>query len=132
MTVRPLLRTVLLRTALATGLVLGVAGCGGGGSQAAPATHRHATDVSAAHSAAASHPSSDTSGMDDSGDMSGMDMSSGSASAAKQPSTHGFRLNVPLARPEFVLTDTRGHRYDFGARTRGRATLLYFGYTNCP
>jgi protein SCO1/2 len=44
---------------------------------------------------------------------------------------HGFRLNVPLPRPQFVLTDTEGRRYDFHARTKGRATLLYFGYTNC-
>jgi protein SCO1 len=46
--------------------------------------------------------------------------------------TRGFRLNVPLPRARFVLTDTSGDRYDFAARTRGRATLLYFGYTHCP
>ncbi|MEN3356579.1 MAG: hypothetical protein V7637_561 [Mycobacteriales bacterium] len=44
----------------------------------------------------------------------------------------GFRLNVPLPRARFALTDTTGARYDFTARTRGRATLLYFGYTHCP
>jgi len=31
-----------------------------------------------------------------------------------------------------VLTDTAGHAFDFHARTQGRLTLLYFGYTNCP
>jgi protein SCO1/2 len=36
------------------------------------------------------------------------------------------------ARPEFVLTDTTGSRYDFQAETRGRPTFVYFGYTHCP
>jgi protein SCO1/2 len=57
------------------------------------------------------------------------------APAAGSPAgnnTHGFQLNVPLPRARFVLTDTTGARYDFGSRTQGRATLLYFGYTNCP
>jgi protein SCO1/2 len=28
--------------------------------------------------------------------------------------------------------DTAGRRFDFAARTRGRPTLLFFGYTHCP
>jgi protein SCO1/2 len=51
---------------------------------------------------------------------------------AAQRGDHGFRLNVPLPRAGFALTDTSGRRYDFAANTRGRVTLLYFGYTNCP
>lgn len=36
------------------------------------------------------------------------------------------------SRPEFVLRDTGGARFDFGAKTRGRPTYVYFGYTHCP
>jgi protein SCO1/2 len=44
----------------------------------------------------------------------------------------GLALDPPQPRPTFTLTDTGGHRYDFAARTRGRPTFLFFGYTNCP
>ena len=37
-----------------------------------------------------------------------------------------------MTRPSFTLTDTSGRPYEFAAATRGRATLLFFGYTNCP
>jgi protein SCO1/2 len=48
------------------------------------------------------------------------------------PAYHGVEpAPVPL-RPEFVLRDTAGNRYDFGAQTRGRPTFVYFGYTHCP
>lgn len=45
---------------------------------------------------------------------------------------HGVLLTPPQAKPDFVLTDTQGRLFDFRAETRGVATLLYFGYTNCP
>jgi protein SCO1 len=35
-------------------------------------------------------------------------------------------------RPSFTLTDTSGRPFSFAARTRGRLTYLYFGYTHCP
>jgi protein SCO1/2 len=44
----------------------------------------------------------------------------------------GFGLVPPRPRPAFTLTDTAGHPYSFSARTHGRTTMLYFGYTNCP
>ncbi len=37
-----------------------------------------------------------------------------------------------LARPDFTLTATDGQAYPFRARTAGRLTFLYFGYTSCP
>ncbi len=40
--------------------------------------------------------------------------------------------NPSFHKPEFVLTDDNGHRYDFDQQTKGRLTLLYFGYTHCP
>ena len=45
---------------------------------------------------------------------------------------HGAVAETPGTRPEFTLVDTGGASYDFGAATRGRLTLLYAGYTNCP
>ncbi len=50
---------------------------------------------------------------------------------------HGVEPDVAAGqsgptRPSFVLRDTAGNRYDFAAQTRGRPTLLYFGYTSCP
>jgi hypothetical protein len=46
---------------------------------------------------------------------------------------HGAQPDDPATpRASFVLTDTDGAAYDFAARTAGRPTLLYFGYTSCP
>lgn len=45
---------------------------------------------------------------------------------------HGVEPDPVPVRPSFVLRTTSGERYDFRARTAGRPTLLYFGYTNCP
>ncbi|HEX5493715.1 MAG TPA: SCO family protein [Mycobacteriales bacterium] len=44
----------------------------------------------------------------------------------------GAQLATPTRRPSFTLTDTAGRSYDFNARTAGRPTFLYFGYTHCP
>jgi protein SCO1 len=35
-------------------------------------------------------------------------------------------------KPDFSLTDNHGGTFDFVQGTRGRVTLLYFGYTHCP
>jgi protein SCO1/2 len=45
---------------------------------------------------------------------------------------HGVEPDPQPSRPEFVLTDTSGRPFDFQARTKGRPTFLYFGYTHCP
>lgn len=45
---------------------------------------------------------------------------------------HGVIDSVIKTRPEFLLTDTQGRAFDFTAKTGGKPTLLYFGYTNCP
>lgn len=69
--------------------------------------------------------------------------SSGSPSPAPKPSALndqvnntgpylGEPANPPTPRPTFTLTDTHGKPYNFGQRTSGRTTLLYFGYTRCP
>ncbi|MEU8993469.1 SCO family protein [Streptomyces caniferus] len=41
-------------------------------------------------------------------------------------------LDSPLEKPDLVLTDTSGKKYDLLEKTKGHPTLIYFGYTNCP
>jgi len=62
--------------------------------------------------------------------------SGGSHKAATQPVDnvllHGAKPTTSQPRPSFTLVDTDGKPYEFGPATRGKLTLLYFGYTNCP
>lgn len=44
----------------------------------------------------------------------------------------GAELLPSLRRPQFMLVDTAGQQYEFERSTRGKLTLLFFGYTNCP
>ncbi|MEU6404120.1 SCO family protein [Streptomyces sp. NPDC046985] len=41
-------------------------------------------------------------------------------------------LDQPFDKPELVLTDTHGRKFDLRKETAGRPTLVYFGYTHCP
>ncbi|MCZ7459299.1 SCO family protein [Streptomyces sp. WMMC940] len=41
-------------------------------------------------------------------------------------------LDRPFEKPDLVLTDTTGKPYDLRERTKGKPTLIYFGYTHCP
>ncbi|WP_225824172.1 SCO family protein [Streptomyces naphthomycinicus] len=41
-------------------------------------------------------------------------------------------LDQPFDKPELVLTDTHGKKYDLRKETKGHPTLVYFGYTHCP
>jgi len=55
------------------------------------------------------------------------------ASVSATPSRYaGVHLDPPYQRPTFTLTSDTGGTYDFTTATRGRPTLLFFGYTNCP
>jgi protein SCO1/2 len=119
------------RFVLFAGLLV-LSGCGGA-DPAVTTSLRPASTVAASTSSAAPQKAHSTHAKNAPHQMDDMaEMTTATAVAAPHPTTHGFRLNLPLPRPDFVLTDTRGRRYDFAARTRGRATLLYFGYTNCP
>jgi protein SCO1/2 len=44
----------------------------------------------------------------------------------------GPRIDPPLAKPDFVLTDTEGRPFNFRKETEGKVALLFFGYTHCP
>jgi protein SCO1 len=44
----------------------------------------------------------------------------------------GVNLTTPYQRPAFTLTGTDGQPFDFTTATKGRLTLLFFGYTHCP
>ncbi|MFF3462109.1 SCO family protein [Streptomyces sp. NPDC001984] len=41
-------------------------------------------------------------------------------------------LDQPFEKPDLVLTDTHGTKFDLRKETAGRPTLVYFGYTHCP
>ncbi|GLF95775.1 SCO family protein [Streptomyces yaizuensis] len=41
-------------------------------------------------------------------------------------------LDRPYPKPNLVLTDTRGKKYDLREETKGKPTLVFFGYTHCP
>jgi protein SCO1/2 len=46
--------------------------------------------------------------------------------------TGGVKLDQPFEKPDLTLTDTKGEKYDLLKETKGKPTLLYFGYSNCP
>ncbi|MEU8891093.1 SCO family protein [Streptomyces sp. NPDC048442] len=41
-------------------------------------------------------------------------------------------LDRPYTKPNLVLKDTNGKEYDLREATKGKPTLIYFGYTHCP
>lgn len=44
----------------------------------------------------------------------------------------GIEIEEPWPAPGFTLDDTGGEPFDFRARTEGRLSLVFFGYTHCP
>ncbi|MCJ0868891.1 SCO family protein [Streptomyces sp. AP-93] len=41
-------------------------------------------------------------------------------------------LDRPFDKPDAVLTDTTGKPWNLREQTKGKPTLIYFGYTHCP
>jgi protein SCO1 len=48
------------------------------------------------------------------------------------PDLHGTRLVRPFREPDLTLTGTAGRPVNLKQATRGKLTLVYFGYTHCP
>jgi protein SCO1/2 len=47
------------------------------------------------------------------------------------PDLHGTKLTTPFREPDLTLTGTSGRPVNLIKATRGRLTLVYFGYTHC-
>ncbi|MFF3765906.1 SCO family protein [Streptomyces sp. NPDC001922] len=62
----------------------------------------------------------------------GDDESSSVAEVSAGPTKAATVLDNPLDKPDLVLTDTDGKKYDFIKETKGHPVLLYFGYRHCP
>lgn len=58
----------------------------------------------------------------------------GSGGPAQSNSHYPGAIVAPKAarKPTVTLTDTSGRPYNVAQATRGRVTVLYFGYTHCP
>ncbi|MDN3296899.1 SCO family protein [Streptomyces ficellus] len=52
--------------------------------------------------------------------------------SANAPAKAATVLDRPFTKPDLVLTDTKGQKYDLRERTKGKPTLIFFGYTHCP
>ncbi|MEV5987333.1 SCO family protein [Streptomyces sp. NPDC052051] len=63
---------------------------------------------------------------------SGSDSPVTQVSAESGSDKPGTVLDQPFEKPDLVLTDTHGKKYDLRAETKGKPTLIYFGYTHCP
>ncbi|MEW9509208.1 SCO family protein [Streptomyces bacillaris] len=89
---------------------------------------RNRTAVAAVALAAAAALALSACGSD--GDKAG---SSSIADVEASPKTGAATvLHQEFTKPDLVLTDTDGKKYDLREATKGKPTLIYFGYTNCP
>ncbi|MEV7674251.1 MULTISPECIES: SCO family protein [unclassified Streptomyces] len=72
-------------------------------------------------------------GLGDDGKASGTGKGSVAEVSGGSDSTRAATvLDRPYPKPALVLTDTKGRTYDLRERTKGKPTLIYFGYTHCP
>jgi protein SCO1 len=49
----------------------------------------------------------------------------------QEPTLRGIAIDPPRPAPEFSITRATGERFSL-AEQKGRAVLLFFGYTHCP
>jgi protein SCO1 len=90
---------------------------------------RKKTAAAAALAVAAALTLSACSGGEDSGGKADAVADVSQLSPDKKP---GTVLDQPFEKPDLVLTDTRGKQFDLRAETKGKPTLVFFGYTHCP
>lgn len=69
--------------------------------------------------------------------LAGCSLGNGSSqdnSSATNPkaSFGGSLVDPPLAKPDVTLTTVDGKPFPFREATKGKLTLLFFGYTHCP
>jgi protein SCO1/2 len=55
----------------------------------------------------------------------------GASACADKTPMHGVVIEDPAVAPPLVLVDANGKSFDL-SKERGRAVLIYFGYTHCP
>lgn len=53
-------------------------------------------------------------------------------SAESDSPYRGTAVDPGFAKPDLVLTDTKGKPFDLREQTARKTTLVFFGYTNCP
>jgi protein SCO1/2 len=66
------------------------------------------------------------------GSGSGESTDNGAAAVISATPKAGTVLDTPFEKPDMILTDTHGKKYDLVKETEGKPTLIYFGYTHCP
>ena len=71
-------------------------------------------------------------GRDYAGEPAASDQPAAVVTPSEQSDLHGVELQNPIEKAAGVFTDTSAADYDFCARTAGRLTLVYAGYTHCP
>ncbi|MFC5719834.1 SCO family protein [Streptomyces gamaensis] len=54
------------------------------------------------------------------------------ADVSASPKKAAITLDTPKPKPDLVLKDTSGKKYELLNETKGHPVLLYFGYTYCP
>src|SRR4051812_29201720 len=54
------------------------------------------------------------------------------ACGSKSSAYDGLELAKPAGLPDVTMTDTTGKPFNLPADSKGKLTLYYFGYTNCP
>ena len=63
---------------------------------------------------------------------SGVPVSDVNGGDGTEDGLHGVVPTERFAKPALDLTDTEGRPFDLREQTRGKITLLFFGYTMCP
>ena len=68
--------------------------------------------------------------------LSGCGLDRGAGPDRPEADTHGWGdstfIDPPFTKPTGTLTDQKGKPFDLRADTKGKLSILFFGYTHCP